>query len=238
MIEESGSFRDPAGTIFYINDRIFRKINKIGLDRINFLEKEEILKESIKRNYLIQTKILNDDEKNKLNLKISDVILEHIKIPYISYPYEWSFNQLKTAAIFHLDFNLFLLDLGATLIDASAFNIQYIGSKPIFIDILSIEKYVDGEPWKGHKQFCENFLNPLILKSKKGIKFNNWFKGNLEGIQTDDLDKILSIFDKFSYNIFIHVYLLNKLDQKFASNKSLKPINNKKNFPKKNLILF
>jgi len=237
MIEESGSFRDPAGTIFYINDRIFRKINKAGLDRINFLEKENIIEESIKRKYLIQTKILNDDEKNKLNLNISDVILEHIKIPYISYPYEWSFNQLKTAAIFHLDFNLFLLDLGATLIDASAFNIQYIGSKPIFIDTLSIEKYVDGEPWKGHKQFCENFLNPLILKSKKGIKFNNWFKGNLEGIQTDDLDKILSIFDKFSYNIFIHVYLLNKLDQKFASNKSLKPINKKKNFPKKNLIL-
>ena len=237
MIEESGSFRDPAGTIFYINDRIFRKINKVGANRVNFLENKKILNESIKADYLIQTKILSDDEKNKLNLNLSDIILEHKKIPYISYPYEWSFNQLKTAAIFHLDFNLFLLDLGATLIDASAFNIQYIGSKPIFIDTLSIEKYKDGEPWKGHKQFCENFLNPLILKSKKGIKFNNWFKGNLEGIQTDDLDKILNIFDKFSYNIFIHVYLLNKLDQKFTSNKSLKPINKKKNFSKKNLVL-
>ena len=140
---------------------------------------------------------------------------------------------MKTAAIFHLDFNLFLLDMDATLIDASAFNIQFIGSKPIFIDTLSIVKYINGEPWKGHKQFCENFLNPLILKSKKGIKFNNWFKGNLEGIETDDLDKLLSIFDKFSYNIFIHVYLLNKLDQKFKSNKSLKPINKKSLFLKK-----
>ena len=53
----------------------------------------------------------------------------------------------------------------------------------------------------------------MILKSKKGIKFNNWFKGNLEGIETDDLDKLLCVFDKFSYNIFTHVYLLNKLDQ-------------------------
>ena len=61
MIEESGSFRDPAGAIFYINDRIFRKINKVGIDRVNFLEKEKILKESIEKNYLIQTKILNDD---------------------------------------------------------------------------------------------------------------------------------------------------------------------------------
>ena len=131
MIEESGSFRDPAGTIFYLDDRIFRRINKIGLDRVIFLEKEKILDESIKKNYLIQTKILNDDEKHKLNLNLSDFILEHKKIPYISYPYEWSFSQLKTAAIFHLDFNLFLLDLGATLVDASAFNIQFIGSKPI-----------------------------------------------------------------------------------------------------------
>ena len=86
MIEETGSFRDPAGTIFYINDRIFRRINKIGVDRVIFLEKEKILEESIKKNYLIQTKILNNDEKNELKLNHSDFILEHKKIPYISYP--------------------------------------------------------------------------------------------------------------------------------------------------------
>ena len=62
-----------------------------------------------------------------------------INKPYVSYPYEWSFSQLKAAALHHLDFNLFLLDQGATLIDASAYNIQFIGSKPIFIDLLSIK---------------------------------------------------------------------------------------------------
>ena len=103
-------------------------------------------------------------------------------------------------------------------------------NNPIFIDILSVEKYNEGEFWFGHKQFCENFLNPLILKSKKGIKFNNWFKGNLEGIETKELNNLLNIFDKLSYNIFVHVHLLNKLDKKYISKKSLKPIikNNKK----------
>ena len=72
--------------------------------------------------------------------------------------YEWSFNQLKDAAIFHLDFNLFIRT-NATLIDSSAYNIQFIGSKPIFIDVLSLKEYKEGEAWKGHKQFCENFLN-------------------------------------------------------------------------------
>ena len=45
---------------------------------------------------------------------------------------------------------------------------MFKNNKPIFIDVLSIDKYTDGEFWYGHKQFCENFLNPLILKSKNG----------------------------------------------------------------------
>ena len=84
----------------------------------------------------------------------------------------------------------------------SAYNIQFDTYKPVFIDVLSIKKYENGEYWKAHKQFCENFLNPLILKSKKDIDFNNWFKGNLEGITTKDLNSILNFKDKFSFNIF------------------------------------
>ena len=70
---------------------------------------------------------------------------------------------------------------------------------------------------KGHKQFCENFLNPLLLRSKKGIDFNNWFKGNLEGITTNEINKVLSFKDYFSYTIFFHVYLLNKMDNERIS---------------------
>lgn len=234
MIEETGSFRDPAGKIFYHKNKVLRKLSESGKERFDFLIKEEILNKSIEKKFLIKTKIFEDDD--SLKNKDNNLILEHECVPYVSYPYEWSFNQLKDAALFHLDFNLFLLNLGATLIDASAYNIQFKGNKPIFIDVLSITKYDEGGPWFGHKQFCENFLNPLILKSKKGIKFNNWFKGNLEGIETDELDKLLNFFDKFSYNIFVHVHILNKLDHKFKSKKSLKPIKQKSFFSKKSLI--
>ncbi len=236
MKEEPGSFRDPAGRIFYYENKILRILNEDGFERYNFIEKNQIIKKAIEKKFLIKTKLLNEEEKSNINLEKNVAYLEHEKIPYISYPYEWSFNQLKDAAIFHLDFNLFLLEQNATLIDSSAYNIQFIGSKPIFIDVLSLKEYKEGEAWKGHKQFCENFLNPLILKSKKGVKFNNWYKGNLEGIETSELDKILNFFDKISYNIFIHVYLLNKLDQKFKSKKSLEPIKNKKSLSKRGLI--
>ncbi len=230
MIIDNGSFRDPAGRVYYKENKVLRKLYPLGIERYNKLEEKNIITKSIEKGFLIKTTKETSSNDN-------EIILEHEKIPFVSYPYEWSFSQLKDAAVFHLDFHLFLLEHEATLIDASAYNIQFIGTQLKFIDVLSIESYSEGDYWIGHKQFCENFLNPLILKSKKGINFNNWFKGNLEGIATQELDKILSFFDKFSYNIFTHVYLLNKFDEKFRLKKTLKPITKKqKKFSKKSFV--
>ena len=234
MIEEKGSFRDPAGNVFYYENKIYRKINYLGIERLDYILKNKILEDSIENKFLIKSKAVNLGDKIKKNNE--DIIFEHDKIPFISYPYEWSFSQLKSAALHHIDFHLFLLKRNVTLIDASAYNIQFIGSQPIFIDLLSLKKYEEGEYWNGHKQFCENFLNPLVLKSKKGINFNNWFRGNLEGIHTSELNNALNFFDKLSYNIFIHIYLLNKLEINSEKKKSLKVKKNLKKFPKKNLI--
>ncbi len=236
MIFDEGSFRDPAGRVFYHLDKIYRLIDNSGKERVKFLEQNNLITKSKEKNFLINSKILDDDDLKNLGFDKNYLVIEHEKIPYISYPYEWSFSQLKSAALFHLDFHLFLLNNDATLIDASAYNIQFIGAKPVFIDILSIRKYEEGEYWRGHKQFCENFLNPLILSAKKGIQFNNWFKGNLEGIATNELNSILTFFDKFSYNIFVHVYLLNKFDNKYKNQNKEININLKKKFPKKNFI--
>ena len=236
MIFDEGSFRDPAGRVFYHLDKIYRLIDDSGKERVKFLEQNDLITKSKEKNFLINSKILNDKDLKNLGFDKNYLVIEHEKIPYISYPYEWSFSQLKSAALLHLDFHLFLLNNDATLIDASAYNIQFIGAKPIFIDILSIKEYEEGEYWRGHKQFCENFLNPLILSAKKGIQFNNWFKGNLEGIATNELNSILTFFDKFSYNIFVHVYLLNKFDNKYKNQNKKINLNLKKKFPKKNFI--
>ena len=236
MIFDEGSFRDPAGQVFYHSNKVYRIVNQTGKKRIDFLNSKDLITKSSKNNFLIESRLLNGQEMKDLGFKNEEIIFEHKKIPYVSYPYEWSFSQLKAAALHHLDFNLFLLDQGATLIDASAYNIQFIGSKPIFIDLLSIKEYIEGEYWYGHKQFCENFLNPLILTSKKGVQFNNWFKGNLEGIPTNDLNNLLNFLDKFSYNIFVHVYLLNKFENKYKDQNKEVKINLKRKFPKNNFI--
>ena len=213
LIYDSGSFRDPGGKVFYYNNQVFRLVTELGQKRLKFLNSKNLINELIEKKYLIKTEEVKDTKfLNFFDDKIK--IVKHKKINFITYPYEWTFNQLKDAALFHLDLQIYLLEKNCKLIDSSAYNVQFDKNKPIFIDVLSIDEYVEGEYWFGYKQFCENFLNPLILKSKKGIDFNNWFKGNLEGISTEDLYNILSFKDFFSPTIFFHVFLQHKLNIK------------------------
>ncbi len=135
------------------------------------------------------------------------VVLEHQRIAPWSQPYEWSFSLLKDAALFHLDLHLDLLDRGLTLIDASAYNVQFVGPKPIFIDHLSIRPYVDGAFWLGHRQFCEQFLNPLLLRAYLDIAPNAWYRGNLEGIPVEALATLLPLRRKLSWRVLSNVVL-------------------------------
>ena len=238
FIKDQGSFRDPAGYVFEYNKRIIRIIKKLGSFKFEEVISSNIIDESIKNNFLINTKNVTPEFKNHVNDE-DCIFLEHQKIDYISYPYEWSFNQLKDAALFHLEFQLFLLEKNFILKDSSAFNIQFNGNKPIFIDVLSIEKYKEGEYWKGHSQFLQQFLNPLLLKSIKGIDFNNWFKGNLNGINTSELNDILNLKDKLSLNIFFSVSLLAKLEKqnRFFPDKALEKVKKQKKLSKKSYKL-
>ena len=229
-----GSFRDPSGQIYEFNKRIIRIIKKSGAKKYHHLKSIKIIEESIDNGFLIQTKDVTDEFKKINDDQNNFYYLEHERLSYISYPYEWSFYQLKDAALHHLNFQLFLLDRDCVLIDSSAFNIQFNNNKPIFIDLLSLDKYEPGDYWKGHSQFLQQFLNPLLLKSLKGIDYNNWYKGNLDGIATTDLNKLLSLKNKFSINVLISVTLLSKLDKnnKIDPQKALVKIKNKKKLSK------
>ena len=157
MIIDNGSFRDPAGRVYYKENKVLRKLYPLGIERYNKLEEKNIITKSIEKGFLIKTTKETSSNDN-------EIILEHEKIPFVSYPYEWSFSQLKDAAVFHLDFHLFLLEHEATLIDASAYNIQFIGTQLKFIDVLSIESYSEGDYWIGHN--FVDFFHRLVLQSQ------------------------------------------------------------------------
>lgn len=147
-------------------------------------------------------------------------VLEHPCLDVLSMPYEWSFSLLKEAALFHLDLHIQLLEKGFTLSDATAYNVQFIGPKPIFIDHLSIRPYREGEFWLGHRQFCEQFLNPLLLRSILDIAPNSWFRGTLEGISQGDMNKLLPVHRKLSWRMLSNIVLPARMQSISASDKA------------------
>ncbi|TET39275.1 MAG: class I SAM-dependent methyltransferase [Planctomycetota bacterium] len=67
-----------------------------------------------------------------------DIVLEHEKIPFITYPHEWPASMLKVAALFHIDLYARLGPYGLTVKDWHPYNILFKGTEPVFVDFTSI----------------------------------------------------------------------------------------------------
>ena len=233
LINDPSSFRDDAGQIFNFKNRIFRSIKNNYIENYNFLENQDIYQILINKNLLINSWEVKDQ--NLISQKFEEVnkFLEHEKLENWTYPYEWTFSQLKNAAIFHLDFQLYLLEKNISLKDASAYNIQFKNNKPIFIDILSLQKLDENTPWQGHKQFCEEFLNPLVYSSYFNLPFNEIYKGNLNGISNRQIINLLGYKIFFSFSLLINVYFTENLSSKSGISKK----NRKRSYKQSQIFL-
>lgn len=223
------SFKDPDGFVFDYNDNLYRCIYYKSVDYYSKLFKQNFFTKLIDENKIINFTETENIFYDKIDsIKKEDKILNLKKINFFSYPHEWPFEQLKDAAIFHLDFEILLLKENYCLKDASSRNIIFYKNRPIFIDHLSIKEYKDGDYWLGQIQFYNEFLNPLIIKSKCKINYNDWYEANFYGIFSEDLNNILKFHQKLNSSIFFHVVLPAK--SKFLINNQLKKL--KKNFSK------
>lgn len=221
----SGSFRDPAGHVFEHNGRIFRTVTGFGRSAFDSVQEIGFLEDLVRTGDLLPYELVTEPALLEM-FPEAELLLEHPKLAYVSYPYEWSFFQLRDAALLQLDIAIRGLDAGVVLSDATAYNIQFLGPKPVFIDHLSFQPYRDGAYWMGHRQFCEQFLNPLLLRSKLGVSHNAWFRGGLEGIPTADLDRLLPRLQKLSVKMLAHVVMPAKaqrdaMEQGVGTTKSL-----------------
>ena len=166
-----------------------------------------------------------------------DMWAEHRKLPLVTYPYEWPFECLKQAACLTLELLADALRNGYTLKDASAFNVQFVDSRPIFIDILSFEEYEEGAPFFGYKQFCEQFFAPLCLAAFAGIDFNQWYKGRLDGLDLIDVSSALPLATRCRPQVLMHLHsqawAMRKL--KSASGRA-GSVRNRRRIPRRNLI--
>ena len=201
---ENSSFRDKSGFLFYQNNILYRLIDISYKEHYDHLINSELYNKLSEKNLLITHEEINDLKLDHDYYKI----IKPEKIPFISYPYEWSFSQLKDAALLTLRIQKGAMKYGMTLKDGSAYNIQFFNGKPILIDTLSFELYEDGQIWKPYKQFCQHFLAPLALMSKKDIRLNLLSKTFIDGIPLDLTAKLLpkTTFGNFGLMAHIHAH--------------------------------
>lgn len=219
MNKVEASFRDPSGFVYREGNEIFRTVAYSYCENYDYLISSGLYKKLVDKGYLVSHEEIEAGDSENLYK-----VLKPVKIPFISYPYEWSFSQLKDAALLTLKIQFIALKHGMILKDASAYNVQFLNGKPIFIDTLSFEKYKDGQAWNGYKQFCQHFLAPLLLMSYKDLRFNQLLKTNIDGIPLDLVNSILPLSAKINPSIFFNVSLQSKLQKDCES----KDINYKK----------
>ena len=208
-----GSFRDPSGFLFYQEGVVYRQIN------ITYKENYDYLMQSGLYESLANRALLIPHEEVHLELAQHDNVYKIIKpelIPFISYPYEWSFSQLKDAALLTLQIQKKSLEFGMSLKDCSAYNVQFRNGRPILIDTLSFEKYSEGTPWIAYEQFCKHFLAPLALMSYCDVRLGQLLRIYIDGIPLDFASSLLPLQTRLAFSLLIHIHLHAKSQKLFA----------------------
>lgn len=206
------SFRDPSGVVFSQNGAVFRQINHTYKEHYNHLISSGLYNQLVNLGYLIPHKETRFKTENQAIYKI----IQPKKVSFISYPYEWTFSQLKDAALLTLAIQKKALSYGMSLKDSSAFNIQFLDGKPILIDTLSFEKYRENKPWIAYGQFCRHFLSPLALMAYKDASLNRMLRIYLDGIPVEIASRLLSLRSYLNFSILVHIHLHAKSSQYYA----------------------
>src|SRR3989339_260359 len=210
VLGHPASYRDPDGFIFYRNGRLYRQINKSYQPHFERLMETRLYHRLTDEGLLVRHQEVDVPAADP---RIAWKVIAPEPLSFISYPYGWSFSALKKAALLTLDVQKKALDAGLWLKDASAYNIQFQGIRPVFIDTLSFTLYPEGEPWPAYRQFCEHFLAPLSLMVKRDLRLSSLLVLYGDGIPLDLAAKLLPYRSLFSFRLLLHLFLHARLQQ-------------------------
>ena len=187
---------------------MLRALSEEGLEDWRALSGSRLFGEAVSEGKLVGTTVAD------ATIDGAAAVLEHERIPFVSYPYEWTFAMLRDAALLQLELLQRGLDENLILKDASSYNVQWRGTKPVFIDVGSFERLREGEPWAAYRQFCMLYLNPLLLQAHKGIDFRPWLRGSLAGITPAETRHVLGGRDVLRRGVLTNVALHARLERK------------------------
>lgn len=192
---------------------LYRQVNQVCAEDYTHLMDSGLYAKLVKAGLLIPhspAEISPEDKEKAFKVIRPD------RVPFISYPYEWSFGQIKDAALATLSIQKRALKMGMSLKDASAYNIQFHNGKPVLIDTLSFERYQEGEPWVAYRQFCQHFLAPLSLISYVDIRLNQLLRDNIDGIPLDLTSRLLPKNTRWKLGIATHIHLHARAQKRYS----------------------
>ena len=201
--------------MFITPDGVFRVLSPTGLEDWRALEASKLWPELQDEGLVVATEPAELDRLPDLLAGEAAGALRHERVPFLSYAYEWPFSMLKDAALLQLQLNRRALRADLALKDATPYNVQWRGTRPVFIDVGSFERLRPGEPWAGYRQFCMLFLYPLMLQAYKDLPFHAALRGSLDGIAPSDARAVLS-GERFRKGVFSNVLVHARLESRYA----------------------
>jgi hypothetical protein len=216
----TSSFRDPCGFVFHRDGNLFRQVNVAYQEHYEHLIQSGLYEELTTDGLLIPHEEVPTEPLHPI---ASYRVLRPDRVPFVSYPYEWTFSQLRGAALLTLEIQERALRAGMTLKDASAYNVQFRGARPVFIDTLSFEVYRPGEPWQAYRQFCQHFLAPLALMSRCDVRLGQLQRTNLDGIPLDLAARLLPTRSRLNLGLLLHIAIHARFQASHADGPSKPP---------------
>jgi hypothetical protein len=211
---EAGSYRDREGRVFYgESGEVCRALSPRALADWQAVRGTRFFQQAMADGRVVQTESIDSPLLETESPERGWAgVLRHETIPFVSFPYEWTFGMLKDAALLHLELLQAALDEDVTLKDGTAYNVQFVGPRPVFIDVASFERFTPGQPWAGYRQFCQTFLYPLFLQAYKNVAFHPFLRGCLAGISPGDCARLMSLRDLVRPGVLTHVCLHARLE--------------------------
>jgi SAM-dependent methyltransferase len=214
---EVGSFRDPDSRVLVTPGGVFRVLSEDGLADWEALLATALWRELQEDETVVATERIDLEALPSGLASGAAAALRHARVPFVSYPYEWTFSMLQDAALLQLGLNRRALEADLTLKDASSYNVQWLGVRPVFVDVGSFERLREGEPWAGYRQFCMLFLYPLMLQAYKDLPFHAPLRGAIGGIPPHDARAVLSSWrDRLRKGVLANVVLHARLEARYA----------------------
>jgi hypothetical protein len=220
----SASFRDPSGFLFSRSGVLYRQINRAYEKEYARLMESGLYEKLVRAGLLIphsevdqaeaESGPSSDGERPQSGTCFK--IIQPERVPFISYPYEWSFGQLKAAALATLSIQKRALKAELSLKDASAYNIQFLRGKATLIDTLSFELYHEGEPWVAYRQFCQHFLAPLALMALRDVRLNQLLRVYIDGVPLDLASELLPSKTRLNFGLLTHIHLHAGVQKRYA----------------------